>query len=399
MLGETVIYGRDDDKEVICNWLTCDNENGNKLSIVSIVGMGGMGKTTLAQHLYNDTRVEGKFDVTAWVCVSEEFDVCRVTRAILVAITNSTDDSTDIIMLQVRLKEKLIGKRFLLVLDDVWNEKHMQWEALQAPFNHGAHGSKILVTTRSRKVTSIMRSNNIRQLEQLQEEHCWQLFAKHAFRDENPQINPDFKEIGKRIIEICQGLPLALKTVGSLLSVLASEIWDLTEEESNIIPALILSYHHLPSHVKRCFAYCALFPKNYVFQKEHLTLLWMAENFLQCPRQCSSMKEVGEKYFNDLLLRSFFQQSREYKMHFVMHDLLNDLAKYVCGDFCFTLKDGEAQKVLKMTRHFSFLRNSREASKRFETLYNANRLHTFLPLSMKPKEISWKCWMSFVLQV
>jgi hypothetical protein len=231
------------------------------------------------------------------------------------------------------------------------------------------------------------------------------LFSKHAFLDENPQINSDTEEIGKRILRKCQGLPLALKTIGSLLytksslveweSILASEIWELPEEESNIIPALMLSYHHLPSHLKRCFAYCALFPKNYVFEKEHLILLWMAENFLQCPRRSMSVEEVGELHFNDLFSRSFFQQqSRKDATRFVMHDLLNDLAKYVCGDFCFTFQDEESNNILKTARHFSFLENVNKSPERFETLYNANRLRTYLPLCMIPDRIPWNDQMS-----
>jgi len=402
---DSVIYGRDVEKEVICNWLTSDVENDNhQLSIVSIIGMGGMGKTTLAQHLYNDQKMEDTFDIKAWVCVSEEFDVLTLTREIVEAITGARNNTRVLDLLQVKLKETLTGKRFLLVLDDLWNEKRDQWEALQTPFNYGAQGSKILVTTRSLKVASTTRSTKIYHLEQLEEEHCWKLFCKHAFLDENPQINHDLKEIAKRILRKCQGLPLALKTVGSLLytksslveweSILASELWELPEEESNIIPALMLSYHHLPSHLKRCFAYCALFPKNYVFQKEHLILLWMAENFLHCPRESISMEEVGEQYFNDLFSRSFFQQSREHKIHFIMHDVLNDLAKYVCGDFCFTFKDEESHNVFKMTRHISFLRNPRKGCGRFETLHNASRFRTFLPLSMTPYGISWNDWMS-----
>ncbi|RDY05029.1 putative disease resistance RPP13-like protein 1, partial [Mucuna pruriens] len=402
LVDETVIYGRDDEKEIIFNWLMCDPENDKPLSIISIVGMGGMGKTTLAQHIYNDPRMEDEFDIKVWVCVSDEFDVVKITRAILEAITGSINDARDINMLHVELKKKLARNRFLLVLDDVWNENHMQWEALQTPLNYGARGSKILVTTRSEKVASTMRANNIHHIEQLQNDHCWQLFARHAFQGENPQIIHEFKEIGRKIVEKCKGLPLALKTIGSLLytkssvleweSILKSEIWDLPEENNNIIPALRLSYHHLPSHLKRCFAYCSLFPKDYVFDKEHLYLLWMAENFLQCPQQNKSMKEVGEQYFNDLLSRSFFQQSRGHKRGFIMHDLLNDLAKYVSGCFCFRLEDKEAQNISKMTRHFSFVKARLESANRFEVLHDAKRFRTFLPLNRNPKDV--KCWMS-----
>ncbi|KAK2417640.1 putative disease resistance RPP13 protein [Trifolium repens] len=389
---DSVIYGRDVDKNVISNLLMSNTENdiNYKLSVISLVGMGGMGKTTLAQHLYNDPRIEGKFDLKAWVCVSQEFDVFKVMRAILEGIDGATDDSRDLNMVQERLKVKLPGKRFLFVLDDIWNEKRDQWEALQTPFNYGAQGCKILVTTRSLNVASTTRSTIIYQLDKLQEEHSWKLFAKHAFQEENPKLNPEFMEIGKRILQKCQGLPLALKTIGSLCykksdlvewkSILASEIWNLPEEESNIIPALILSYHHLPSHLKRCFSYCALFPKNYEFQKENLILLWMAENFLQCPRQSMSMEEIGEQYFNDLFSRSFFQKS--WGDRFI---LLNDLAKYVYGDFCLTFKDDESNNILKMTRHVSYLGYAKKSPKLFETLYSANNLHTFLSLSIVPE--------------
>lgn len=168
-------------------------------------------KTLLAQHLYNESKMADEFDVKAWVCISDEFDVFKITRSILEGIVGSTDGSRELNVVQERLKEKLIGKRFLLVLDDVWNENRDQWEALQTPFNYGAHGSKILVTTRSMKVAySSMRSAKIHQLEKLEEEHCWKLFSKHAFVDENPQLNHEMLEIAKKIIGKCKGLPLAL---------------------------------------------------------------------------------------------------------------------------------------------------------------------------------------------
>jgi len=282
LVTQEVIYGRDDDKEMILNWLISDNENHNQLSIHSIVGMGGMGKTTLAQHVYNHPTIDAKFTIKAWICVSDELDVFKLTRAILEAIHKSTDDSRNLEMVQGRLKKSLTGRKFLLVLDDVWNEDREQWKSLQTPLKYGVKGSKILVTTRSNKVACTMESNNIHQLKQLQEDHSWQVFAKHAVQDGNSKLNSELKEIGMEIAEKCQGLPLALETVGSLLQskssvaewegILRSNIWDLPIENSKIIPALLLSYHHLPSHLKRCFAYCALFPKDHGFDKESLIL-------------------------------------------------------------------------------------------------------------------------------
>ena len=284
---ESDIYGRDDDKKLIFDWITSDTDE--KLSILSIVGMGGLGKTTLAQLVYNDPRIVSKFDVKAWICVSEEFDVFNVSRAILDTITDSTDHSRELEIVQRRLKEKLADKKFLLVLDDVWNESRPKWDAVQNALVCGAQGSRILVTTSSEEVASTMRSKEHR-LGQLQEDYCWQLFAKHAFRDENVPRDPVCPWIGMKIVKKCKGLPLALKSMGSLLhnkpfaweweSVLQSEIWAL--KDSDIVPALALSYHHLPPHLNTCFSYCALFPKDHVFDRKCLIQLWMAENFLNC---------------------------------------------------------------------------------------------------------------------
>ncbi|KAH1102177.1 hypothetical protein GYH30_036640 [Glycine max] len=395
---ESDIYGRDEDKKMIFDWLTSDNGNPNQPSILSIVGMGGMGKTTLAQLVFNDPRIEeARFDVRAWVCVSDDFDAFRVTRTILEAITKSTDDSRDLEMVHGRLKEKLTGKRFLLVLDDVWNENRLKWEAVLKHLVFGAQGSRIIATTRSKEVASTMRSEE-HLLEQLQEDHCWKLFAKHAFQDDNIQPNPDCKEIGMKIVEKCKGLPLALKTMGSLLhnkssvtewkSILQSEIWEFSIERSDIVPALALSYHHLPSHLKRCFAYCALFPKDYEFDKECLIQLWMAEKFLQCSQQGKSPEEVGEQYFNDLLSRCFFQQSSNTeRTDFVMHDLLNDLARFICGDICFRLDGNQTKGTPKATRHFLI---DVKCFDGFGTLCDTKKLRTYMPTSHK----YWDCEMS-----
>ncbi|ESW05590.1 hypothetical protein PHAVU_011G192500 [Phaseolus vulgaris] len=292
-------------------------------------------------------------------------------------------------MVQGRLKNQLIGRKFLLVLDDIWNEHRDQWKSLQTPLKYGAKGSKILITTRINRVASTMGSNKIHQLKQLQKVHSWQVFTKHAFQGHNSMSNSELKEIGTEIVEKCQGLPLALETVGGLLhskssvseweGVLRSNIWDLPIEDSKIIPALLLSYYHLPSHLKRCFAYCVLFPKDHMFDKESLILSWMAENFLQYSQQNKSPEEVGEQYFNDLLSRSFFQQSFRYnETYFVMHDLVNDLAKYVSGEMCFRLgvDNAEGERVPNTIRHFSTVK-SVECDE-YRSLCDAKRLRTFI---------------------
>ncbi|WVZ16956.1 hypothetical protein V8G54_009938 [Vigna mungo] len=366
LVAEEVIYGRDEDKEMIFTWLRSD-ANDNKLSILSIVGMGGMGKTTLAQHVYNDPKIEeAKFDEKAWVCVSDAFDVLRVSKAIIGAFTNSTDDSGDLETIHGKLTKRLSGRKFLLVLDDVWNEDRNQWKALQTPLTFGAKGSKILVTTRIHKVASIMQSTYILQLKQLDEDHSWQTFAKHAFQDQDSKLKSELKEIGMKIVKKCQGLPLALETIGCLLQlkssvsewegVLTSEIWDLSIEDSKIVPTL--------------------------FDKESLILLWMAQNFLHCSQQSKSPEEVGEDYFNDLVSRSFFKQITRYKeTYFVMHDLLNDLAKYVSGEICYRLGvDGE-KRVSRKTRHLSYVRDPIQD---YTSLYDAKGLRTFITFKGLP---------------
>ncbi|WVZ03495.1 hypothetical protein V8G54_024301 [Vigna mungo] len=396
--NESVIYGRDDDKEFVLNWLTSDTHNN--LSILSIVGMGGMGKTSLAQHVFNDPRLEeANFDTKVWVSVPQEFDVLKVSRAILDTITGSTDHSIQQEVIQKKLKEKLMGKKFLLVLDDVWNERPSKWEDVQKPLVFGGQGSRILVTTRSEKVAVTMRSEK-RLLQLLKKDYCWDLFAKHAFQIANPQPDSDFIEIGKKIVEKCNGLPLALKTMGSLLynksslsewqSIMKSEIWDFSEDESGILPALRLSYFHLPSHLKTCFAFCALFPKGYWFDKEWLIQLWMAQNFLENPLQKKSPKEVGEEYCNDLLSWSFFQQQSIFtgEKGFIIHDLLNDLAKYVCEDICIRLGVDEPKGIPKTTRHCSFSDSGFDG---FGSSIDTQKLHTFIPTEWF---WGWYCKMS-----
>ncbi|XP_007034356.2 PREDICTED: putative disease resistance RPP13-like protein 1 [Theobroma cacao] len=402
LVDECDVCGRDDEKEVIMKLLLSDDASGNQIGVIPIVGMGGIGKTTLAKLIYNDNRINQCFELKAWVCVSEEFDTFRITKTIFEQIISGTYDIKDLNQLQLVLKEKLLGKTFLFVLDDVWNEKYVEWEELKSPFNSGAIRSKIVVTTRHENVASIMRTVPTHHLNHLSDEDCWLLFAKHAFGNSDPGMHPILEDIGKKIVKKCKGLPLAAKTLGGVLrskpdvkeweKMFKSDIWDLPDDASNILPALMLSYHHLPSHLKRCFAYCSLFPKDYKFRADELIRLWMAEDLLEHPKEHMKMEEVGDEYFKSLLSRSFFQQSSGDKSCFVMHDLINDLAKFVSGEFFCQLEgDKGTSKRTKRTRHLSNIRKEYDLFQKFEALDESKHLRTFLTLSSS----SWS-WSSYV---
>ncbi|KAB1224840.1 putative disease resistance RPP13-like protein 1 [Morella rubra] len=398
LVEESGICGRDENKEAIIDLLLSDDTNGKKISVIAVVGMGGIGKTTLAQLVYNDERVREHFDVEAWVCVSEEFDLFKITKSILDAVPPSpTCDNKDLNWLQVKLREKLAGKKFLVVLDDVWNKKYADWELLSNPFESGAPGSKVIVTTRDNDVASAMRASASHQLKELSEEDCWSLFTKHAFHDGNSVLHLRLQELGRQIVEKCKGLPLAIKTIGALLRskldieewdrILRSELWDLPVDETNILPALRLSYKYLPPPLKHCFAYCSIFPKDCTFRKEQVILLWMAEGFLQQSNN-KTMGEVGEEYFCALVSRSLFQQFGERGSHFGMHDLVNDLAKFVCGQFSFRLEVDRSHENINKTRHVSYIKDS-GTSPKFEALYEAKQLRTFLlsPYHYLPEKV------------
>ncbi|GLT43742.1 hypothetical protein SLA2020_176730 [Shorea laevis] len=390
LVDESRVFGREQDKQVILERLM-----DGKTGVISIVGMGGVGKTTLAQLVYNDDKIENIFELRVWVCVSTEFDVIRVTRTLLQGVTLESFNFTDLNVLQVKLKEMLSGKKFLIVLDDVWNENYDQWDVLCTPFLAGAPGSKVLVTTRNEGVASIMTTYPVYHLPVLSNDACFLLFVTQALGASNFDGHPNLKGIGEQIMCKCKGLPLAIKTLGGLLrgrvnsdeweDLLRSEMWDIQEERSGILPALMLSYHYLPSYLKLCFAYCAIFPKDYEFDKNDLVLLWMAEGLIQQTKGEKQMQDIGLTYFHDLVSMSFFQHSSSNKKLFVMHDLINDLAQFVAGEICLHFEDTFEDKLrafIAKPRHLSFTRHQYEISKRFEALDPVQCLRTFIALPM-----------------
>ena len=392
VVEESSVYGRDDDKVSIIKLLQANDGSGDNISVIPIVGMGGVGKTTLGQLVYNKKLVMDLFDVRAWVWVSQEYDVLRITKSILEAVTSSASDSDNLDLLQVSLKNSLMGRKFLIVLDDVWSENYVDWDAFLIVLKSGAYGSRIIVTTRHESVASTVRTGKVPTylLMPLSDEDCWLLFAKLAFGNIDTQEYPELELIGKKVVKKCNGLPLAAKTLGGLLRVkldpkewvkiLESNIWNFSDSKSSILPALRMSYHYLPSYLKPCFAYFSIFPKNFKFKKEELVLLWMAEDFL-LSTETENLEEVGSGYFDELVSRSFLQQLGGRSIRYVMHDLLNDLAKFVSGEFCFRMVGNDSDGLSENTRYFSYSRRKCDAYVRFEALHKAKGLRTFLQSS------------------
>ncbi|PNY07472.1 CC-NBS-LRR resistance protein [Trifolium pratense] len=356
LVDESTIYGRGVQKEELIKFLFEGNDRGNQVPIISIVGLGGMGKTTLAKLVYNDNTMKGHFELKAWVYVSESFDDVGFTKAILTSFEFSADGE-DLNLLQQQLHDKLTGKKYLLVLDDIWNGNAECWEKLLLPFNHGSSGSKIIVTTREKEVAEVLNSK-LFDLQQLDKSYCWSLFVTHAFQGRNVCEYPKFESIGKKIVNKCGGLPLAVKTLGQLLrknfsehewtKILETDMWRLPDGVKNINPVLRLSYHNLPSNHKRCFAYCSIFPRGYGYCKGGLIRFWMAEGLLKCCGAGKSEEEFGNEIFGDLESISFFQKSSSY---FVMHDLVNDLAKSVSGEFGMQIEGSRVKGIPERTRH------------------------------------------------
>ncbi|ONI21036.1 hypothetical protein PRUPE_2G046900 [Prunus persica] len=391
LVDESCVYGRDGDKEKLMKLLLSDDASDKDVSVITIVGMGGVGKTTLAQLLYNDEKVKEHFNLRTWAYVSEAFDVTRVTKSLLESVSSKAYDNKDLSFLQVELGQQIKGKKFLFVLDDLWNENYGDLSLLQRPFASGAKGSWVIVTTRNESVASLVRTIPIHFLKQLSNEDCWLLLSKHAFENGNSSAHLELEEVGKKIASACNGLPLAAETLGGLLrfntnyeqwnSILNSNIWELPPEKCNTIPALRLSYHYLPTDLKRCFAYCSIFPKGFEFRKEDIVLLWVAESLIPQAESEKSMEELTKKYFDDLLSRSFFQRSRNEK--FTMHDLINDLAMSVSRESCLRWEGGESHEVLKKVRHLSYAIGQFDCAAKFEPLYQVKHLRTFLPLRSK----------------
>ncbi|XP_037480917.1 putative disease resistance protein RGA4 [Triticum dicoccoides] len=386
--SETKIFGRDKELEQLLRFLnvpenskrkratrsinvSTSNHVGNKsrifcLPVLPIAGIGGVGKTTLAQLICNHQRVRSHFDLIIWVCVSDDFDVKRLTKEAIQSCTRNEGTNDNLDSLQHALSNKVENKRLLIVLDDMWDEALKEngqcWKRFCAPFRNVQEGSMMLVTTRCPKVIEGVRTMDPVNLEGLKDDVFWNFFKLCAFGSEESNNDAELERIGRGILRKLKGSPLAAKTLGRMLSmdlqashwnfILESQLWELRQEETDILPALRLSYMYLPFYLKQCFAFCAVYPKDYKFQKERLAEIWVAEGFVE-PQGGVPIKVIGHRYFEDLVARSFFQKVGG---GYVIHDLLHDMAQKVSEHDCFILRNkSDFDKVPQNVRHLYVL--------------------------------------------
>ncbi|KAL3641540.1 hypothetical protein CASFOL_012355 [Castilleja foliolosa] len=339
-----IFLGRENDVSRIVEKLILDEE---ALSVLPIVGMGGLGKTTLAKKVFSDTKTISRFgDDRVWVHVSKKFDVRNILKSIITSLTKKKfklETREDILK---ELQQHLGTKRYLLVLDDVWNEERGMWVDFVDSLTgiSAATGNCIIVTSRSEVVVSIVKTLPVHNLKSLSEDDCWSIIKAKAF-NRIGDISLEFEMVGRNIARRCQGLPLAAKVVGDLLFEKSKDEWleieknwvlDSGENKNNISKILKLSYDNLSSpSLKKCFAYCSIFPKGYYIEKQKLIELWMAEGFLGTEHQRNNinMETTGSKNFNLLLRNSLLQVARSDDYgnvtHCNMHDLVHDVASSI----------------------------------------------------------------------
>ncbi|WVZ54522.1 hypothetical protein U9M48_005307 [Paspalum notatum var. saurae] len=360
----TQVFGRQKELVQIIGWLTkpsagdAKTEHSN-VSVVSTVGHGGMGKTTLAQLIHNDGTIKNHFDKVIWACVSTSFNAKDIISKILENAGWQTADASTLESSQRILGEKMSSAKFLLILDDVWEDKKDdQWEKLLAPLREGKNGSKILLTTRIERAfemaKNIVRGENKRhELQGLDEHANIELFRHHVFPSLGLQDGAAFNQTGEQIAKNLRGCPLVTKVVAAhLRDNMRLDYWNefLTQSlqhfcgsSEDIMNVLKLSYYHLPPELQTCFRFCSLFPQDYRFYKNELVEMWVNSGLISQDESESSLVNIGEEYLVQLTRKSFFnfrfivdrlgQEDRE-SGYYVMHDLMHDLATNVSFGEC-----------------------------------------------------------------
>ncbi|XP_078161351.1 putative disease resistance protein RGA4 [Carex rostrata] len=371
-LPPTHIVGRENEKsEILKQIFPCDDVQVKepKLSILAIHGMGRIGKTTLAQLIYNDEKTKKHFDMRLWVHVSYEFDIEKVTRSILESMDELSCPSINLDKPQKRIQKKLKGKRYLLVLDDFWNEKPHEWEKLIRPLHKGAPGSVIIVTTGTRLVAEMVSTFPSYPLKNLSEFDCYSLVAQYACHNDRHAI-AELYALRSEIFVKCRGMPEEAIGLGDQLHrehdkekwneiiVKWGEGHTFPEERNGFINSMRLSYSRLPLNLKPCLAYCSIIPKGLQFEKEWIVQLWMAQNFISNQSE-QRIEDIGNTYFDWLVERSFFQRTQiglnKDRYEYSIPDMVQEVARHTSAEECCTFELGKPHNLASTTRHMSIV--------------------------------------------
>ncbi|KAF8728739.1 hypothetical protein HU200_018016 [Digitaria exilis] len=312
----TELVGIEKAVDKLIDMLSVDAEDGDP-KLVSVVGVGGLGKTTLAKTVFDKLKV--RFQGTAFVSVGQNPDINRVFKDILYELDKQNHStihsmslgSTQLIQLIQDLPDK---KRYLIVIDDIWDTQW--WETIRLALDQNCCGSRIITATRNLDVAK-KAGNNVYHLDPLSDENSKKLFCTRIFGLEGtcPQNQPF--DVPNKILQKCNGIPLAIITIASLLAGKPREEWSTVYDSigfsykdngdaKNTARILSFSYYDMPPHLRTCLLYLSVFPEDYIIRKNILIRMWIAEGFVRTER-VADLFDLGEKYFNELINRSMIQ--------------------------------------------------------------------------------------------
>jgi hypothetical protein len=308
----THILGREGEKKKIIDILSASLRKDGTM-VLPIYGLGGMGKTTLAQLVYNDTQFK-EYEHRTWVYVSQEFDLKKIGRSIISQISPADAGQrnlNELQMLRQRLDILLPGKKILIVLDDLWEDNALELDKLKGMLHVEKKGSMVdvLVTTRSETIAKNIGTHEPHTLQLLKDDVCWDIIKRRC-RFEHKSNKQNLEQLGLDFAKKCRGVPLAAQALGCLLNTedLAgwlemnqNNIWN--GESTEVLPSLRLSYERMPPIPRLCFSYCAIFPKGHDINENDLIYRWISLDFIEKPSD-------GKKYIKQLLGMSFLQYKK-----------------------------------------------------------------------------------------